>query len=139
MTKRQKKQRKKKHSPTRSQVIRGEDLSVRDEARYIVKSARRGEAKVVTLGKLVFFSTAEGDAWVLDPEDNLALRLAELREPLRYRIMETATTFAVEWNAQYALTERGFAVQDTDGKVTVFPTYPVQHIRDGERRTSRVG
>ena len=107
------------------------------EARYIVESARRGEAKVVTVGKLLFFCTAEGDAWVLDPEDNLALPLAEQGEPLPHRIMETPTSFAVEWKAQYVLTDSGFAVQDRDGKVTLFPTYPVQHIREGERQTSQ--
>ena len=137
MTRRKKKQRKRKPSPTTRQVLRGEEFSVGGEARRIVESAQRGEAKVVTLGKLVFFSTAEGDAWILDPEDNLALWLVEQGEPLPYRIMETATSFAIEWNAQYALSDSDFAVQDQDGKVTVFPAYPVQQIRDGERRTSQ--
>lgn len=135
MTKRKKKRRKRKPSATKKQVLRGEEISVCREAEYIIENAQRGEAKVVTLGKLLFFSTTEGDAWVLDPEGNLALRLAEQGKPLPYRIMETATSFAVEWNIQYTLTDSSFAVQDQDGKVTVFPTYPVQHIRDGERQT----
>ena len=135
MTKRKKKRRKRKPSATKKQVLRGEGISVCREAEYIVENAQRGEAKVVSLGKLLFFSTTEGDAWVLDPEDNLALRLAEQGKPLPYRIMETATSFAVEWNIQYTLTDSGFAVQDQDGKMTVFSTYPVQHIRDGEKRT----
>jgi hypothetical protein len=126
--------RKKKPSSTRRQVLRREEISIGREASYIIESAQRGEIKVVTLGKLLFFSTAEGDAWVLDPEDNLALRLAEQGERLPYRIMETATSLAVEWNAHYALSDSGFVVQDRDGKVTVFHTYPVHHIRDGERR-----
>jgi hypothetical protein len=135
MTKRKNKRRTRRPLDTRQQLLRKEEISIGREARHIVESAQRGDAKVVTLGKLLFFSTAEGDAWVLDPEDNLALRLAELGEPFPYRIMETATTFAVEWNAQYGLTDNGFVVQDRDGKVTVFHTYPVQHIRDGETRT----
>ena len=138
MTKRKKKRRKGKSSATKRQVLRQKEISISREAGYIVESAQRGEAKVLTLGKLLFFSTSEGDAWVLDPEDHLALRLAELGEPLSYRIMETAATFAVERNAQYTLTDSGFVVQERDGKVTMFPTYPVQQIRDGEKRTNQL-
>ena len=138
MTKRKKKRRKGKSPATKRQVLRQKEISISREARYIIESAQRGEAKVVTLGKLLFFSTSEGVAWVLDPEDHLALRLAELGEPLSYRIMETAATFAVEWNAQYTLTDSGFVVHKRDGKVTLFPTYPVQQIRDGEKRTTQL-
>ena len=138
MTQHKKKRRKGKSPATRRQVLRQKEISVGREAGYIVESAQRGEAKVVTLGNLLFFSTAEGDAWVLDPEDNLALRLADLGEPVAYRIIETAATFAVEWNAQYALTDSGFVVEDRHGKMAVFPTYPVQQIRDGERRTRQM-
>jgi len=113
-------------------MLRREDLSVRREAKYIVECAGRLEGKVVTLGGLVFFSTGEGDAWVLDPQDKLALRLAEMGEALPYRIEETATTFAVEWASQYGLSDNGFVVQEGDRKVTVFPTYPVRSIRDAE-------
>ena len=138
MTKRKKKRRKGKSPATKLQVLRKKEISINREAGYIVESAQQGEAKVVTIGKLLFMSTAEGDAWVLDPEDHLALRLAELGEPLTYRIMETEATFAVEWNAQYSLTDSGFVVQDRDGKVTVLPSYPMQQIRDGERRINQL-
>ena len=135
--KRNRKQHKKTWSPTKRRVLRREEFSIGREASYIIESAQQGEGKVVTVGKLVFFSTAEGDAWVLDPEDSLALRLAKEGERLPYRITETGTAFAVEWNTHYALTDNGFAVEDQDGKATVFPTYPVQHIREGERPTSQ--
>ncbi len=137
MKKRKKKRHKKKSTTTKRQVLRGKNVSIKGEAKYIVKCAQRCEAKVVTLGKLLFFSTVDGDAWMLDPEDNLALRLAELGEPLPRRIMETAESFGVEWNAQYALTDNGFVVQIQDGKTSMFPTYPVQMIRDGERQTDK--
>ena len=41
-------------------------------------------------------------------------------------------------SAQYSLTDSGFVVQDQGGKVTVFPSYPVQQIRDGEERISQL-
>ena len=46
------------------------------EVDYIVGRAAESDARVVTLGQLVFFSTQTGDAWLLDPEDHLALPLA---------------------------------------------------------------
>ena len=49
-------------------------MRVTQEAQYIVRRAREHDARVVTLGQLVFFSTDSGDAWLLDPED--ALRYA---------------------------------------------------------------
>ena len=43
----------------------------------------------------MLFSTETGDAWLLDPADRLAARLArdEMTEPIR--IEETDTTFAI--------------------------------------------
>jgi len=137
MKKQNKKQRKKKLPSTRMQVSRKKELSIGREAKYVVDSAQRSEARVVTLGNLVFFSTVGGDAWVLDPEDSLALQLAALGEPLPYRILETPATFTIEWNARYAVSDSGFTVLDSEGKVKVFSAYPVEHIRDAERRTSQ--
>jgi hypothetical protein len=47
------------------------------EVDYIVRRARQCDTRVVSLDQLVCFSTATGDAWMLDPEDGLALQLAE--------------------------------------------------------------
>ena len=77
MAKRKKKAKKRRPLGARAQVLRKEQISIIKEAGYIVKLAQRGDARVVTIGGLVFFSTSGGDAWVLDPEDNLALCLAE--------------------------------------------------------------
>ena len=46
------------------------------EVDYVVARAAESDARVVTLGQLVFFSTDTGDVWLLDPEDHLAPRLA---------------------------------------------------------------
>jgi hypothetical protein len=43
----------------------------------------------VTIGPLVLFSTAGGDAWLLDPADHLATRIAQDGDPLPVHIEET--------------------------------------------------
>jgi len=98
MAKRKKKAKKRRPSGARAQVLRKEQISIVKEAGYIVKLAQRGDARVVTIGGLVFFSTSEGDAWVLDPEDNLALCLAEDGEQLPRQIVETDERFVIRWN-----------------------------------------
>jgi hypothetical protein len=58
---------------------------------------------VVTIGPLVLFSTDSGDAWVLDPAEQLATRLARDDAPLPVHIEETDTTFAIGWTGHYRI------------------------------------
>jgi hypothetical protein len=44
--------------------------------RYIQRRAADHDGRIVTLGQLILFSTKTGDAWLLDPADRLAARLA---------------------------------------------------------------
>ncbi len=137
MGKRRKKPRKKRSTQTGRKVLSGAELSVGREARYIVDCARHLDARVVTLGRLIFFSTDNGDAWVLDFDDRLALCLALEGEAQPYRIVETDTRFAIEWNAKYAITQDGFVVEDDTGRLRLFPGYPVEHIIEAEKRTRK--
>ena len=139
MAKRRKERRRGRPSGSSRRVLRRDQVSINQEARHIVECAQRGDARVVTLGALVFFSTAEGDAWVLDPGDHLALCLARGGEQLPWRIIETEQSFAIEWAARYAIGESGFVVEDLAGMVSLFPGYPVAHILDGERRVRGQG
>ena len=136
MAKRKKKAKKRRPSGTRAQVLRKEQISIVKEAGYIVKLAQRGDARVVTIGGLIFFSTSGGDAWVLDPEDNLALCLAEDGEQLPCQIVETDERFVIRWNVHYAIDRGEFLVQDQTGSVRAFLGYPVDAILDGETRAS---
>jgi hypothetical protein len=42
------------------------------EIRYITQRAQAADSRIVSLGKLVLFSTATRDAWLLDAEDSFA-------------------------------------------------------------------
>ena len=91
---------------------------------------------MVTLGQLVFFSTQTGDAWLLDPEDRLALRLANSGDRLPVQIVETATRFAIEWNASYTLEDDAFIVTDALGARAILG-YPIADLLVAERRAIR--
>jgi hypothetical protein len=98
--------------------------------------AGRSDARVVTLGQLVFFSTQTGDAWLLDPEDHLALPLAQDGRRLPVQIVETATRFAIEWPASYRFEGDAFIVTDGSGARAIFG-YPMADLRAAERRAIR--
>ncbi len=106
------------------------------EVDYIVARAAESDARVVTLGQLVFFSTETGDAWLLDPEDRLALCLAKDGRRLPVQIVETATRFAIEWNASYKFENDAFIV--TEGfSVRAILGYPIDDLQAAERRAAR--
>jgi len=49
-----------------------------DEIRYIQRRAADHDGRVVTIGQLVLFSSETGDAWLIDRDDRLALRVPDL-------------------------------------------------------------
>ena len=106
------------------------------EVDYIVARAAESDARVVTLGQLVFFSTETGDAWLLDPEDRLALCLAKDGSRLPVQIVETATRFAIEWNASYRFEDDAFIVTEGSGMRAILG-YPIADLLVAERRAAR--
>lgn len=86
-----------------SRQISGKDFLVADELRYIQRRAAGHDGRFVTVGGLAFFSTETGDAWILDPADHLAARVARDGDPEPVYFEETKTTFAIEWKGNYRI------------------------------------
>jgi hypothetical protein len=78
-------------------IVEGGSTRLADEVRYIQQRAANHDGRIVTIGQLVLFSTETGDAWLLDRTDLLAARLARNGEAEPIPIVETAATFAIEW------------------------------------------
>ena len=119
-----------------SQVSLKQPNVVLREVDYIVARAAQFDSRVVTLGQLIFFSTASGDAWILDPEDGLALKLAELGNRNPARIVETANRFTIEWTASYRLDGDVFVTMAASGQRAIFG-YPVHEVALAQRRIGR--
>lgn len=98
------------------------------EIRHITELAQAGDSRIVTFGKLVLFSTRTRDAWLLDPEDDLALCLCREGEPQPFRILDTPDTFSIEWTARFAIEGEGFVVHERSGRVVAIPGYPTGAI-----------
>jgi hypothetical protein len=72
-------------------MVDGKTFRLADEVRYILRRAAEHDGRVVTIGQLILFSTETGDAWLLDPSDQLAARLARDGDPEPFHIGATAS------------------------------------------------
>jgi hypothetical protein len=112
--------------------VDGKSFRLADEVRYIQRRAAEHDERIVTVGQLIFFSTATGDAWLLDPSDQLAARLARDGGPEPIHIDETDTTFAIGWKGHYRIDGPAFIYVDHDtGRISTilgYPTHRLTHI-----------
>jgi len=110
------------------QVLNQQQVSITDEADYIINQAQDYVARLVTLGHSIFFSTETGDAWMLDPEDGLALCLARGGDREPFTITETPANFIIEWNARYWIDGDAFIVIERSGRIRIVFGYPTREI-----------
>jgi hypothetical protein len=82
----------------------------------------------LTVGNLVLFSTRTRDAWLLDPEDDVAVCLCREGKPQPFRIIDAPNNFAIEWTASFAIEGEAFVVQERSGRVVVINGYPTIEI-----------
>lgn len=121
--------RRKVKNRTERRWLTGTRFRLADEVRYIQDRAAKHDGRIVTLGQLVLFSTASGDAWVLDPADHLATRLAQEGDPLPVNIQETDTDFTIGWNGHYRIDGAAFVYSDREsGRVITILGYPTHRI-----------
>jgi hypothetical protein len=116
-------------------MVDGKDFRLTDEVRYVQRCAARHDGRIVTIGQLILFSTATGDAWLLDKEDGLAAPLARDGNPQPIHIEETDANFTIEWEGHYRIKGAAFIFVDpkTRGTRTIlgYPTQKLEHAAHG--------
>jgi hypothetical protein len=106
-------------------IVEGASFRLADEIRYIIRRAANHDGRVVTIGQLTLFFSETGDAWIIDRDDRLVLRLASQGDPEPFRIEETDTSFAIDWTGYYRIEGAAFAYWDRDtGRTTTVLGYP---------------
>jgi hypothetical protein len=113
---------------TQVRVVEQKETSIQREACYIIQRAKNRDSRIVRFNQLVFFSTTTGDAWMLDPEDQLACCLALDGVEQPYLLAETTTTFAIEWPMEYHIEGDAFVVTEKSGRVRTILGYPTGEI-----------
>jgi hypothetical protein len=62
-------------------IVDGKNFRLADEVRYILGRAAEHDGRVITIGQIILFSTETGDAWLIEPSDQLAARLPAMGTP----------------------------------------------------------
>ena len=121
-------------------IVEGKSFRLADEVRYIQRRAADRDGRIVTIGQLVLFSTETGDAWLVDPADQLAARLAREGENEPIHIEETDTTFAVGWKGRYRIEGAAFvySYHDSGRVTTILGTRSMSSIRRLDREILNV-
>lgn len=114
-------------------MVEGASFRLTDEVRYIIRCAAEHDGRVVTIGQLALFSSETGDAWLIDRDDHLPLRLARQGDPEPFHIEETDTSFAIDWKGHYRVEGAAFVYTDRDsGRTTTVLGYPTDKLAQGE-------
>ena len=109
--------------------VDGKSWRLADEVRYIQRRAALHDGRFVSVASLVMFSTDTGDAWLLDPFERLAVRLARNGDPEPVHIEDTDTNFAVAWTGDYRISGAAFIYSDRiSGRVFTILGYPIDRI-----------
>ena len=110
-------------------AVAGKDFRLAEEIDYIQSRAAERDGRLVTVGPLVLFSTETGDAWLLDPSDHLAARLARDGDPEELYFEETDTRFAIGWKGNYQIDGDASVFIDRDtARVTTILGYPTNRL-----------
>jgi len=109
--------------------MNGKDFLLADEIDYIRSRAAEHDGRLVSVGPLVLFSTETGDAWLLDPADSLAARVARDGDPEDIHFEETDTNFAIGWKGTYQIQGDAFVFIDRDtARVITILGYPTRRL-----------
>jgi hypothetical protein len=107
--------------------IAGKQWRLAKQVAYIQRRAAAHDGRFVTVGPLALFST--DTAWLLDPSELLATRLARDGDPQSIYIEETDTNFAIGWEGHYRIEGPAFLYIDHHSRrVLAILGYPVEQI-----------
>ncbi len=110
-----------------SKQLPQKSIRIAKEVRYIQHRAAERDGRIVNIGPLVLFSTQTGDAWILDPADQIAARLAYDGDPTDLYLEETDTNFAIGWQGRYRIENDTFVYEDNETqRLVAIQGYPTQ-------------
>lgn len=111
--------------------------SIRDECEAIIAAELRGEVKAVVTRDgvacppFVLFSTGIGDAWLLEPDAQLAMCLVWQGKRQEIGLRDDPDRIEVEWDVAYALLGNFFSVESRHREIgtRAIGGYPLDDVR----------
>ncbi|CAK8718178.1 MAG: hypothetical protein CDV28_13015 [Candidatus Electronema aureum] len=87
------------------------------------------------LGVFIFFSTKDGDAWVLETTESDAFQAAMSGQPLSPPVMENRDVIEVDWSHAFVLRKRSLMLtHHKDGTESALVNAPTLQISAALRR-----
>lgn len=115
------------------------DLSaIRDECSAIISSELSGEARAVMtgpelqVGPFVLFSTGVGDAWLLEPDEQLAMCLVWQGVRQEIGIRDDPARMEISWDCEFELLGDFFRVESEHPVIgsRAIGGYPLERVRE---------
>ena len=112
-----------------------------------VRLAQAGEAKMWVApsdlfqnARLVLFTTTDGDAWLLEPNDELVMCLCWHRKAMPYRIRDDGRQVEMQWDGEFELRGPFFEVFTELPEIgsRLIAGYPVEALRERLEETFTV-
>jgi hypothetical protein len=117
---------------------RREEVSLLREVEKIQQAAMRLQECCRETGVFIFFSTKEGDAWVLETTERDAFQAAAAGKPLPPPVQEDAELIEVDWSHAFALRGRRLFLADHEsGEETELASAPTVQISSAARRIEK--
>ncbi len=118
--------------------VRQEKISLLGEVVKIQQAAQQRQEICRAMGVFIFFSTKDGDAWVLETTERDAFQAAAAGQPLPPPVQEELEIIEVDWSRAFAQHGRCLVLTNhADGVEDVLTAAPVQQISAAVRRISR--
>jgi hypothetical protein len=103
--------------------------SLNREVELLQQAAAEKRDTLKTLGVFVLFSTAAGDAWLLEVTEMDAIQVARAGDKLAVEIVENLETIEINWTHKFALRHKNFVLTAyADKSEQTMTDYPTQRI-----------
>lgn len=118
-----------KHLANKGAQIQPQKISIKEEVAKLQQAAANHEETLKVIGVFIFFSTKDGDAWLLELTDMDAVVVARGGEAIEVEINESPETIEVNWSHQFSVKSRVFTTTAyADKAVETFTNYPSASI-----------
>ncbi len=123
---------------TRTAAEQNVQITLMDGVEVIQGLAEKKQEATREIGVFFFYSTAEGDAWLLEMTDRDCVKVAEGGERLSPPIDESPETIEVNWSHTFAINNKMLELTAySDREVIVLDDAPAQKINAMAKRIKK--
>ena len=110
-------------------------ITVTEEVGKLQEAAINKEGTLKIIGVFIFFSTVNGDAWLLELTDQDAVMVARDGEKIDVEIVENPETIEVNWSHRFKIKNKNFVTTSyADNIIETYERYPTPSINSALKK-----